>query len=51
MLSTVLKKSLKELEQDYHVTVFTTEDVYLFMGRDLELMESVPAGNILGKCD
>lgn len=40
--------SVKDLGSDKHITVATVNDVYLFMGRELELMESIPAGNVLG---
>lgn len=40
--------SIKDLSSDRHITVATVRDVYLFMGRELELMDSVPAGNVLG---
>jgi hypothetical protein len=29
-------------------TIATVKDIYLFMGRELELMEGIPAGNVLG---
>ena len=32
-----------------HVTRFTVDDLYLFMGRELHKLEEVPAGNVLGK--
>ncbi|XP_048583443.1 elongation factor-like GTPase 1 isoform X2 [Nematostella vectensis] len=31
-----------------HVAVFTVSDLYLLMGRELEAVDSVPAGNVLG---
>lgn len=31
-----------------HVAAFTVQDLYLLMGRELESLESVPAGNVLG---
>ena len=31
-----------------HVASFTVEDLYLLMGRELETLDSVPAGNVLG---
>ncbi|VDI73619.1 ribosome assembly protein 1 [Mytilus galloprovincialis] len=40
--------SIKDLSSDIHITVATVTDVYLFMGRELELTDSVPAGNVLG---
>ncbi|KAK3097670.1 hypothetical protein FSP39_011945 [Pinctada imbricata] len=36
------------LNSDCHVTVVTISDLYLFMGRELEYMDAVPAGNLLG---
>ncbi|WAQ98372.1 LOW QUALITY PROTEIN: EFL1-like protein [Mya arenaria] len=36
------------LSSDDHVTVATVTDLYMFMGRELEALESVPAGNVLG---
>ena len=30
-----------------HVTKFTVNDIYLMMGRELELIEEVPCGNIV----
>jgi len=31
-----------------HVASFTVQDLYLLMGRELDTLESVPAGNVLG---
>ena len=31
-----------------HVASFTVQDLYLLMGRELETLDSVPAGNVLG---
>ena len=31
-----------------HVSCFEVQDLYMFMGRELEAMDSVPAGNVLG---
>lgn len=31
-----------------HVALFTVDDLYLLMGRELEALDSVPAGNVLG---
>ena len=39
---------LKDLSLDHHVTVVTVKDLYLFMGRELETLDAVPAGNVLG---
>jgi hypothetical protein len=40
--------SVKDLSNDRHITIATVKDIYLFMGRELELMEGIPAGNVLG---
>ena len=40
---------LQDLSGDDHVTVVTVTDLYLFMGRELEALDCVPAGNVLGK--
>ncbi|XP_076444086.1 elongation factor-like GTPase 1 isoform X2 [Babylonia areolata] len=40
--------SLQTLASGHHVTTFTVSDTYMFMGRELELLDGVPAGNILG---
>lgn len=39
---------LKDLGPEEHVTIATVEKLYLLMGRELEELERVPAGNILG---
>lgn len=39
---------LKDLGPEEHVTVATVEKLYLLMGRELEKLDCVPAGNILG---
>ena len=41
--------SVKTLQKGCHITEYTPEDLYLFMGRELEELEEIPAGNILGK--
>lgn len=41
--------TVKDLAGSHHVTSFVVSDLYLFMGRELELMNEVPAGNVLGK--
>uniref|UniRef100_A0A224YY67 Ribosome assembly protein 1 n=1 Tax=Rhipicephalus zambeziensis TaxID=60191 RepID=A0A224YY67_9ACAR len=41
-------RRLKDLGPEEHVTVATIEKLYLLMGRELEQLECVPAGNILG---
>lgn len=40
--------TVSELSTSQHITSFVVEDIYMFMGRELELMEEVPAGNVLG---
>ncbi|XP_076339348.1 elongation factor-like GTPase 1 [Tachypleus tridentatus] len=40
--------TLKDLHADQHVTVVTISNLYLLMGKELESLESVPAGNVLG---
>jgi translation elongation factor EF-G len=39
---------LKDLKAGEHVTVANIQHFYQLMGRDLEPLEEVPAGNILG---
>lgn len=41
-------RRLKDLGPEEHVTVATIEKLYLLMGRELEQLDCVPAGNILG---
>ena len=43
-------QSLKDLSSGEHITSFIVEDLYLLMGRELDLLNEVPAGNVLGKC-
>ncbi|KAK3601070.1 hypothetical protein CHS0354_029297 [Potamilus streckersoni] len=43
-----LDGTLADLSKDQHVMTFTTCDLYLFMGRELEELDCVPAGNVLG---
>ena len=40
--------TLQDLAHDDHVTCITINDLYVFMGRELEEMDHIPAGNILG---
>ncbi|XP_022334366.2 elongation factor-like GTPase 1 [Crassostrea virginica] len=40
--------TLQDLAHDNHVTCVTISDLYVFMGRELEEMDHIPAGNILG---
>lgn len=42
--------TLKDLKAGQHVTRVTVTDLYIMMGRELELLEGgVPAGNVFGK--
>ena len=41
-------KTVEDLMADDHITVVTVKDLYLFMGRELEGLDCVPAGNVLG---
>lgn len=40
--------SIQDLSHDDHVTCVTVKDLFVFMGRELEEMDHIPAGNILG---
>lgn len=40
--------SIQDLSHDDHVTSVTIKDLFVFMGRELEEMDYIPAGNILG---
>lgn len=40
--------TLKDLKSGQHLTVATIDHLYQLMGRELEELEDVPAGNILG---
>lgn len=39
---------LSDLTSTRHITAFTVEELYLCMGRELESLTEVPAGNIIG---
>lgn len=39
---------IEDFADDDHVTVVTVTDLYMFMGRELESLDTVPAGNVLG---
>lgn len=39
---------LQDLKSNQHVTCCTIQDLYLLMGRDLESLNDVPAGNVFG---
>lgn len=41
-------KKLEDLEVNEHVTIATVEKFYLLMGREIEKIDYVPAGNIVG---
>lgn len=43
-----LPESVRKLSSSQHITSFIVNDLYMFMGRELEQLGSVPAGNILG---
>jgi translation elongation factor EF-G len=43
-------RSIQELSHDDHVTCVTIKDLFVLMGRELEEMDHIPAGNILGLC-
>lgn len=42
------KMTLKDLHSDQHITMAKTESLYLLMGKELEDLDEVPAGNVLG---
>lgn len=42
------KVTLKDLHSDQHITVAKIESLYLLMGKELEELDEVPAGNVLG---
>jgi len=47
----LLQKSECYIAEDVeHVTSVCVNDVYMFMGRELDALDEVPAGNILGVC-
>jgi len=33
-----------------HISSVEINDVYMFMGRELDALDEIPAGNILGTC-
>ena len=39
----------QEEESRRYVSEFEADDLYLFMGRELEALEEISAGNIIGK--
>lgn len=42
------KATLKDLKADEHITKVNIERLYLLMGRELEALNEVPAGNVFG---
>ncbi|KAI9565149.1 hypothetical protein GHT06_008924 [Daphnia sinensis] len=46
--SVELNVTLKDLKAGQHVTRAKIGDLYVLMGRELECLESVPAGNVVG---
>ncbi|KAL5005381.1 hypothetical protein ScPMuIL_018837 [Solemya velum] len=40
--------TLKDLPSDKHILSFVVEDLYLMMGREMESVDEVPAGNVFG---
>ncbi len=42
-------RSLKDLSAEQHITSVTVENLYLLMGRELDTLDEIPAGNVLGK--
>ena len=40
---------MEAAENSKHCAEFTVDDLYLFMGKELEALDSVTAGNIVGK--
>ncbi|KAK7465188.1 hypothetical protein BaRGS_00037651 [Batillaria attramentaria] len=43
-----IPESVRNLGSGQHITSFVVNDLYMFMGRELEQLHSVPAGNVLG---
>lgn len=41
--------TLKDLKAGQHITRVTVTELFLMMGRELEELEQVPAGNVLGE--
>ncbi len=41
-------QTLEDLSS-HHVSCVTVEDLYLFMGRELDILQEIPAGNVLGE--
>jgi hypothetical protein len=43
------KLTLKDLKSGQHITKVKVDQLFLLMGRELETLDSVPAGNVLGE--
>ena len=41
--------TVEELKPNEHITMVTIDKLYILMGRELETVDQVPAGNILGE--
>jgi ribosome assembly protein 1 len=41
--------TLKDLKLGQHITRVKINQLYLLMGREVEALDSVPAGNVLGE--
>lgn len=41
--------TLKDLKSGQHITRVKIDQLYLLMGRELETLDSVPAGNVFGE--
>jgi Translation elongation factors (GTPases) len=41
--------TLKDLKSGQHITRVQIDQLFLLMGRELESLDSVPAGNVVGK--
>jgi ribosome assembly protein 1 len=41
--------TLKDLKSGQHITRVKIDQLFLLMGRELETLDSVPAGNVLGE--
>jgi hypothetical protein len=43
--------TLKDLKSGQHITRVKIDQLFLLMGRELETLDSVPAGNVLGELE
>lgn len=41
--------SAEHIDQLQHISAFRVDELYMFMGRELEFLDEIPAGNVLGK--